>query len=146
MPTLTNCKLHIVKRPIKVGNNRPSAVLNDIRWLEKAKFFSDILLYIDTHADSTNGNVVIGGPQGNRKSATIHQVCPISWNYSVACNPKPLQMIFSYFGEAFIKALAQTEALIREGWTIVRGITLMSCGPVVRFHDSFARLRALVDE
>ena len=64
----------------------------------------------------------------------------------VSCNPKLLQMIFGFFGEAFIKALAQTEALIREGYTIVRGIVLMSCGPAVRFHDSFARLRALVDE
>ncbi|KAF8444462.1 hypothetical protein L210DRAFT_3394657 [Boletus edulis BED1] len=55
-------------------------------------------------------------------------------------------MIFSYFGEEFIKALAQTKAIIREGYTIVRGITLMTCGPAVHFHDSFAWLRALVDE
>ncbi|KAF8444458.1 hypothetical protein L210DRAFT_3394051, partial [Boletus edulis BED1] len=120
--------LHIVKRPIKLGNNRPSAVLNNIHWMERAKFFSDILLYIDTHADSTTGNVVIRGLQNNHRCATIRQ------------------MIFSYFGEEFIKALAQTKAIIREGYTIVRGITLMTCGPAVRFHDSFAWLRALVDE
>lgn len=57
-----------------------------------------------------------------------------------------LQLIFSYFGDTFMKALAETNNLIEQGYTIVRGITLMSCGPSVRFHESFARLRVLVEE
>ncbi|KAI9459596.1 hypothetical protein HD554DRAFT_2041823, partial [Boletus coccyginus] len=100
VPELTALKLHILKRPIRTGNNRPSAVHNDIMWMEKAKWLSDVLLYIDTHAESTTGNLIVGGSRNNRKCATIHQ------------------LIFSYFGDPFIKALAETDALIGQGYTI----------------------------
>ncbi|KAI9574349.1 hypothetical protein HD554DRAFT_2010470 [Boletus coccyginus] len=56
------------------------------------------------------------------------------------------QLIFSYFGDSFIKTLAETDTLIGQSYTIVCSITLISCGPFVHFHKSLARLCVLVDE
>ncbi|KIJ57995.1 hypothetical protein HYDPIDRAFT_34599, partial [Hydnomerulius pinastri MD-312] len=115
-------------RSLQKGNNRPKAIAKDLQWLKDTEYKSDILLFIDTHSEVYTGNL---------------QVEKI--NRQAICAPIT-DVIMSYLGQSFVEALAKTHEAVETGLKVVRGLTILTCGPTVRITESFARLKALVTE
>ncbi|KIK31875.1 hypothetical protein CY34DRAFT_19482 [Suillus luteus UH-Slu-Lm8-n1] len=122
-------RLRIATRKLKANNNRPHAMSPDFEWLEGINYKGNVLIFIDTHSDTSTGNLVVSGNATNSNSLPVHE------------------LLQNYLGDNLRTAsqhIANINAKLGAG-PFVRGIIVSSCGSAGRVPESIARLKRLVE-
>lgn len=142
-------QLRIASRKIRANNNRPDAVADDFRWVADQNHQCNILVFIDTHADTSTGNLVASGGANNCVSITPWEVPIIFQVTHSRANAYiiRLKMLENYVGDHFRKASQAIRAInvTRGDKPYMRGLTLCSCGPTGRVTSSATLLKKMVE-
>ncbi|KIK32067.1 hypothetical protein CY34DRAFT_111124, partial [Suillus luteus UH-Slu-Lm8-n1] len=108
----------IASRKLKSGNNRPSALNPDFKWLAEHHYRGNLLVFIDTHSDTATGDLVVAGNALNSNSVPIHE------------------LLHNYIGDN-LRSTAQQISILNASPTT---------GPFIRrVHDSAVRLKRFVE-
>jgi hypothetical protein len=67
-------QLRMKSRALKAGNNRPSVMNPEFKWLAKLKYEGNMLIFINSHSDTATGNLIVAGNDQNPQSVPIHEV------------------------------------------------------------------------
>jgi hypothetical protein len=140
-------QLRITTRKIRANNNRPDAVADDFRWVADQDNQCNILVFIDTHADTSTGNLVASGGANNSVSITPWEVLLYLELLIHMLILGRLKMLENYVGDHFRRASQAIRSLnaSRGDKPFMRGLVLCSCGPTGRVTNSVTLLKKMVE-